>query len=267
MDKLKILEVLFPEILAMKKLKQSGNHHLDVWNHSIETVKLLDYSIKKVQELNKQIKINEYLNKEITKGRKQLELIKLVALLHDISKPEARTVEDGKIKFLRHECLGINKIAKTAKKLKLSRNEIKFFKVLVANHLRVGNLSCNKSGTNPKGIPSGKAILRFVFDINKDCPAVLILTLADRLAARGKIVTNKIISKHIEVTKRILDAYQKSLMIVELPKLISGNDLIEKLDLEEGPIIGKILSKIKEAQMSGKISTSAEALSFAKKII
>ena len=103
---------------------------------------------------------------------------------------------------------------------------MKFLKILIANHLRVGNLSCGK-------IITKKAISRFVFDIKNDCVGVLILSLADRLAARGKMVTNKVIAKHIEVTKKILDAYQKSLITANLPKLISGIDLIEKLGLKE----------------------------------
>lgn len=262
MDKLKILEVLFPEILAMKKIKQSPNHHLDVWNHSLETIRLLNYSTEKIGKMTPSLKnnIREYLYGEITKGRKRFDIIKFAALFHDVSKPEVMEVINGKIRFIRHENIGPYRVAKISKRIKLSRNEIKLLKILVLNHLRPGNLACEKKVTK-------RAISRFIIDLDKDVLGCLILSLADRFAARGKIVDSKIIKMHIKITKKILDAYQNSLVTSNLPKLISGDDLIKKFYLKEGPLIGKILKKVREAQIDGKITTRFDALTFAESLI
>ena len=262
MDKLKIMEVLFPGIVPMKRIKQSDNHHLDVWNHSIETVRLINDSIAIIEKLNKSLKdnIRKYVSEEITKGRGRTEVIKFAALFHDIAKPEVRKIIDGKVRFLRHESVGSKIIAKIGREFKLSKKEIKLLKILVLSHLRPGNLVHGEKITK-------RAVSRFIADLGNDVFGTVIISLADRLAARGKVVDSKIIERHIEIIKIILDSYQENLIISNLPKLISGHDLMDKFCLTPGPLIGKILNEVKKAQIAGKISTFSEAMRFAELLI
>ena len=49
-------------------------------------------------------------------------------------------------------------------------------------------------------------------------------------------------------------------------QLLSGKDIIKILNIEQGPKIGQILSKIREAQLAGKIKTKKDAKNFIKKL-
>lgn len=42
LDELKILKVLFPEIEKMRGVNQGPYHHLDIWQHSLETLKQIE---------------------------------------------------------------------------------------------------------------------------------------------------------------------------------------------------------------------------------
>ncbi len=46
--------------------------------------------------------------------------------------------------------------------------------------------------------------------------------------------------------------------------LVSGKDLMRRLNLKSGPQIGELLSAIEQAQASGELTTRDEALAWAK---
>ena len=48
---------------------------------------------------------------------------------------------------------------------------------------------------------------------------------------------------------------------VRPPKLVTGDDVLE-LGFKPGPLIGKILVTLEEAQLNGELSTKDEAMSF-----
>src|SRR5262249_55450187 len=52
--------------------------------------------------------------------------------------------------------------------------------------------------------------------------------------------------------------------VVRPPKLLSGNDLL-KVGFKPGPLLGKILATVEEAQLNGELSDKEEALSFISK--
>ena len=52
-----------------------------------------------------------------------------------------------------------------------------------------------------------------------------------------------------------------------LPKLIDGNIIMKKFKLQPGPIIGRLLSIIRENQIIGNIRNTEQALELVKKNI
>jgi hypothetical protein len=49
--------------------------------------------------------------------------------------------------------------------------------------------------------------------------------------------------------------------------LITGRDLMAELGLEEGPVIGRLLAGVREAQASGEVATREEALALAGELL
>ncbi|MBM3251750.1 MAG: HDIG domain-containing protein, partial [Candidatus Omnitrophica bacterium] len=105
MDSYKVLEKIIPHINVMRNVQQGSYHHLDVWNHSLETVLQLE-KIFKEKEITDNFDMENYLGQDIVFNRSRKALMKLGALLHDIGKPKAKLQKDGKTLFYGHERIG-----------------------------------------------------------------------------------------------------------------------------------------------------------------
>ncbi|MEK6646700.1 MAG: HD domain-containing protein, partial [Candidatus Firestonebacteria bacterium] len=262
LDKLKLLDKVIPGIKSMKGVEQPGYHHLDVWGHSLETVDFLDNILKEIEKIDSMwlIKIEKHLSVEPVKGRTRYTLLKFAGLLHDIGKPETKTYKDGKTKFVGHEKLGAEKIKVIAKNLKLSLKEQKILSKIVHEHLRIGFLSDSKYITK-------RAIYKFFRDTKDEAIDVCLLALADRLATRGEKSDLSSMHRHFEIIAQLIDSYYSEKEIVKPAKIISGNDIMKKFKLISGPLIGKLLETVTQAQAEGKVKTKTEALQYLKHFV
>ena len=257
LDKIKILKIIIPEIEVMRGVGQGPYHHLDVWKHSLETVRQLEAAIA---EFKNNRDIQGYLEEIISPGRSRRALIKLGALLHDIGKPAALRHEDGKTIFHGHERIGADITENICVRLKLSNDELQALKKMVFWHLRPGYLADNEEVTP-------KAIFRFFRDSGKEAVSVLLLSLADQRATKGPLTTKQSRARHEKVIAQLIREYFSKKKEKKLPRLITGNDLMKKFKIAPSPLIGKILREIEELQAIGKIKTKQEALQAAKKFM
>lgn len=257
LDKLGVLKVIFPEIEVMRGLKQGPYHHLDVWRHSLETVRQLEGVII---ELKNNRSVRDYLDEVISPGRTRRALIKLGALLHDAGKPAAMRREGRKIKFHGHERIGKDIIESIAQRLKLSNDETVSLEKMVLWHLRPGYLADNQEVTP-------RAIFRYFRDAQKESVSVLLVSLADQRSTKGPLTTRESRAQHETVALGLIKEYFRRQREKKLPRLISGDDLMKRLKLEPSPLIGKILREIEELQAIGRVKTKEEALREAKKLV
>jgi len=99
---------------------------------------------------------------------------------------------------------------------------------------------------------------RWIFDRN--FPNLLRLFKADASGSRPLDL-----SLYHEV-KSMIDNRKKETK--KLPKpLVNGNDLQKFFDLKPGPIIGKMLTSLHDAQLEHGIKTKKEALTLAEKLL
>ena len=257
LDNFRILSIIIPQIEIMRGVYQGPYHHLDVWKHSLETLKKLEGIFKEAKR-NKDIE--EYLNEEISSGRKRKELIKISALLHDVGKPQAMRKKDGKIIFHGHERKGIYILKDIIERLRLSNHESELLKRTVLFHLRPGYLA-----DIPE--PSERAVFRYFRDTGTEAVGTLLLSLADQRATRGRLTTKQSREQHERVCLKLIKKYFKQKKQKKLPRLINGNDLIDKFKLEPSPLVGKILREIEELQAVGRIKNKKEALKEAQELI
>ena len=122
----------------------------------------------------------------------------------------------------------------------------------------------------PSGVLSApdlneKVMMRYLRKMENCVIDNIILAKADRLSARGPEITEEIIKNNIEGLDKLMNFYlEKKDTLKPLPKLIDGNEIMEILGISQSPKLGEIITKLKEAQMNGDITTKEEAELFIK---
>jgi putative nucleotidyltransferase with HDIG domain len=171
--------------------------------------------------------------------------IRWAALLHDIGKPKTFSIADDRIHFNEHA-----KVGSTIARSLLDRLQCPGIRRdrtcwLIAHHMMMGTF----------------------FEIDDTRKAhwyyhpwfldLLQLFWLD-IAGTGQ--------QDFTMYDRIIDDYNTFLDAHPAPKkpLLSGDDVMELLELPPGEQVGKILKDMYDAQMNGNISTKAEAVLFIK---
>jgi poly(A) polymerase len=218
LDQLKILEIIFPEIKPMRGIGQGPYHHLDVWQHTLETLSQFESIIKSTQETPG---ISDYLQEELSGFRKKSSLLKLACILHDVGKPKALRREKKKIIFHGHERIGLGLTRIIARRLKLANDESRALERIVLWHLRPGYLADNPH-------PTARAIFRYFRDTGGDALGVLLLSLADQRATKGPLTTADSRLRHEKTVKSLIRKLLKQKDEKKLVRLLNGNDLMSK---------------------------------------
>ncbi len=257
LDKNGILDNLFPETAPMRAMKQGPYHHLDVWGHTMETVRHLELCLR---SFGKKPEIGAYLDEEISSGRRRRELLKLAALLHDIGKPRTLRVDDGKVQFHGHERAGSQMFRDIGARMKLSNEEVRLIRQIIFLHLRPGYLV-----TNPVMTPRAK--FRFFRDAGSEAAGILLLSLADQRATRGYPTLEKSRGRHERTGRALIKEYFQKQKEEKTVRLVNGHDIIKEFGLPPSPEVGRILRELEELQAIGKIGTKMEALRAASKLL
>ena len=262
-----LLTKIIPELNESKGVAQPKEHYWDVFNHLIETIGAVENIFDKKNKSNQFITAyiprfnndKKYFNEVIFEGHTRKTILKLIGLIHDISKPETKTLEKtGKIRFIGHDKLGATKAIKILKRLKMSNKSIEYISLIIANHLRPTQMAQKNE------LPSNRALNRYYRDLNQLAIDTLYLNLADYLSARGEMLKEEEWEQHCKLIKHILNHFKVSKEEKILPKLVSGYDIMNVLSIQSGPKIGIILKKIEEAQINEVIKTREEALNIIK---
>ncbi|MEW6679474.1 MAG: HD domain-containing protein [bacterium] len=255
-----ILSNIIPEIIPLSKIEGRGYHHLDLLEHSFETAKQIEAIASNFLFYEYSEKIKEYLGEATSSDHTRLSILKLIGLLHDLGKPETIKEEDGRLRFIGHERLGEKYIKNIGKRLKFSQREILTMARITLNHMRIGTLIQG-------GVVTKKAIFRLGKDLSDDLIMLLILSLADRYSAVGEATTEEDIRNHEMGIKKILDFIFSKEEGIKPPKIVNGKEIMEKFDLEESPLIGKLLLLIEEAWIEGKIKNKEDAFGLVKEYL
>jgi poly(A) polymerase len=266
MDRLGLLEVLFPELITCRGVEQPKEHYWDVFNHSLETVRAVErlftgvkYRVKDpvLSSVPWTTETSNYFSSAVDGGATRAALLKLSALLHDIAKPQTRTLDGERWRFLGHAEEGAAITEAIMERLRFSRREINIVKTEVQHHLRPGQLGQQE-------LPTQRAIYRYFRDVGEVALDTLYLGLADHLATRGPNLDVGNWQEHSRTIAYILEEKQKKERTIHPPKLIDGHDLMKRFDIKPGPELGRMLEEIREAQAAGEITTKEEAFATVK---
>ncbi len=284
MDKLEILEFLFPEIAPLKEQAQSAPHVQNVWPHTVSVIKQLkqimdvaanEYNEEKanadlftgllVLKLGRfRQQLRAHFSEQRSEGRSRAGNLIFAALFHDIAKPACASIEDsGRIRFFGHDEAGEGTTARIAEQLKLSANESTAVSRIVRNHMRMHFLA-NRAEAGD--LPSRKQIYRYFRKLGTEGVDLVLLSLADLRATYEQTLTQQKWRASLDVAEALLAAwYEQKDQIVSPPALVNGHQLMQQLGLEPSEMLGKLLEAIREGQASGEIHTKEEALEKAKR--
>jgi poly(A) polymerase len=121
---------------------------------------------------------------------------------------------------------------------------------------------------NEPKLPSRRAIYRFFRDTGEAGISIALLSLADVLAAYDQTLSQEVLSRHLDVIRLLLDAYwERPLEIVSPPALLEGREIIKTYKLKPGPLVGKLLEAVREAQAAGEVQTKGDALQLIERIL
>jgi tRNA nucleotidyltransferase/poly(A) polymerase len=276
MDDLGLLTVVFPELEPLRGLAQPPPHYLDVLSHSLETVQALEMILEQVQVASsgqQEIsdidhlapftgRVQAHLAQIMSDGRPRLVTLKLAALLHDTGKAAARTTDErGKIRSIGHDKESVKLAGQVLRRLRFHNAEVRTGETVVRHHMRPLLLA-------DQDRVSSRAVYRFFRDTGDAGIDVLLHALADDRATFGPGTEDRAWPRLVALAARMLaDYWERGGERVAPPPLIDGNDLLSQFQLQPGPEIGELLEAVREAQVSGEVSTREEALSLVRKKI
>jgi putative nucleotidyltransferase with HDIG domain len=273
LDRLGLFARVLPEMEVTRGVEQPKEHHYDVLGHSLAAVAALDMLLSETRPagspdaelwgalwgaLDWCTGLRDHFREEIVPGTPRRALLKLCGLLHDIGKPETKSIEaGGRMRFFGHSDAGARLAGRLMRRLRFSSRETAMVEAMIDAHLRPVQLG-------EQGAPSKRAIYRFFRDTADAGIETLFLSLADHLATVGPNVSAEGFRWHVALTAYILHLRLDDETTLSPPRLVDGDDLMAALGIGPSAVIGQLLEAVREAQAAGEIETREEALSLAR---
>jgi poly(A) polymerase len=275
-----ILPYLLPELVPLVHFSQSSHHAHDTWEH---TLTVLDYCEQILDSFLQQGK-KEIENCFLRSAAKELQPFKsnlkrnfiepinslrsfrsifiFAALYHDVGKPATRSEDDNGIHFVNHEIVGAEMARDRARTLALSNEEIQFIKTIIHNHMRIHPLA------KAEKLDFRKAAYHYFLAAGRAGVADCLFSLADLLSTYEDRMDPSRWEAGKKMCTFLLDAWFNHYPEwIKPPLLINGDEMQSKFHLEPGPLIGRLLAKLEEAQASGNVKSLTEAHIFIKSIL
>jgi putative nucleotidyltransferase with HDIG domain len=254
LDALALLGVILPEIEAMRRPRQPAPHRFSVLEHSLRALAGADRVLARLHALTPYgEELEAHVAEPLGGGVDRRMVLKLAALLHDVSKPETRREVNGRIRFFEHDLRGAERVRVIGDRLRLPDRATRLLERLVRQHLRPMHLA-------QSGPVTPRARYRFFRDLGADARDLLLLALVDAAAVTG--ASPFVAWRRASLIRDLLAGWQDVHDAVAAPPLVTGNDVMQRFGLEPGPHIGELLRRAREAQDLGLVATRDEALSF-----
>jgi poly(A) polymerase len=263
MEDLALLPVVLPELEALRGVVQNPNHHLDVLGH---TLAVLEEWLGIEADLpafapDLAGALEEFLAEPLADELTRKGALRFGALFHDLGKPETRAEGTGYVTFIGHDEVGARIIASICRRLRTSRALSGHLQGLALHHLRLGFLIHQQP-------LSRRAVYDYLVATEPVAADVTLLTVADRLAARGEgpLASPEMVDAHLDLAREMLrDALAWHRDGSPRPP-VSGDELADELGLLPGPEMGRVLEELRAESFTGEITSRSQALERARQL-
>ncbi|MDO9265033.1 MAG: HD domain-containing protein, partial [Desulfosalsimonadaceae bacterium] len=133
MDDAGLLTAIFPELSPLKACSQNGYHQFDVFEHTMQASQYLEKLLHTPESLIPE----HHPLKDIQPPESRWSLLKYAILLHDIGKPQTRSVDqNGRVHFYHHEQESADMALKVHQRLRLSKRQQTYVDFIIRHHLK-----------------------------------------------------------------------------------------------------------------------------------
>ena len=171
-----------PELRLASGQGQGPFHHLDTFEHILETVRAIERELAE-----------GWIGARV--GEEGREALLIVGLLHDIAKPITRGEVEGRVLFVAHDTLGARLAHRVCQRLGLPARLTDLVTTLTALHLKIGFMG------NPRSDYPPERVARAAGPFGEE---LAVLSWADRLAAQGPRLRSEHIERHRELCLEFL---------------------------------------------------------------
>jgi len=149
-----------------------------------------------------------------------------------------------------------------ARTLALSNEEVQFIKNVIHNHMRIHRL------VKAENLDFRKAAYHYFLEAGKAGVADCLFSLADLLSTYEERMEVSRWEAGTKMCIRLIDAWFNHYPEFIKPHLlINGDELQSQFHLESGPLIGRLLAKLEEAQAAGNVKSLTDAQIFIQSIL
>jgi putative nucleotidyltransferase with HDIG domain len=263
MEELALLPVVLPELESLRGVAQNPNHHLDVLGHTLAVLEEwlgIEADLPGFAE-DLAGEIEAFLAEPLADELTRRDALRLGALFHDLGKPETRAEGSGYVTFIGHDEVGARIIASICRRLRTSRALSGHLQGLALHHLRLGFLIHQRP-------LSRRAVYDYLVATEPVSADVTLLTVADRLAARGDgpLASPEMVGAHLDLAREMLREALLWHRDGSPRPPVSGDELADELGVSPGPEMGRLLEELRAEAFMGEITSRSQALERAREL-
>src|SRR3984893_5368647 len=217
-----VADQVLPEVSRLRMEADEHHRHKDVYQHSLTV-------LRQAIELEPRYGLAGDLT------------VRLAALLHDIGKPQTRSLlPDGRVAFHLHEVVGAKLTRRRLTALRFPNDVIRDVSELVKLHLRFHGYG--------EGEWTDSAVRRYVRDAGPLLTRLTVLTRAD-CTTRNRAKAQRLERAYDDLEQRIAELSEQEELARLRPEL-DGNEIMRILGVPPGPVVGRAYDFLLELRIA-----------------
>ncbi len=253
------VKIVSAERISEEMLKLLAAHRPSIGLTILYQTKLIDEFLPEVSRLSGVEEAYGYSHKDNLAHtfavvdniaeRSQKPLLRFAGLVHDIAKPDTKEFVEGRgWTFDMHEHLGKKMTTDIGKRLRMSKDDVRYMAKLVRWHLQP--IALMDDGV------TDSAVRRLIVNVGDDLSDLLVLCRADITTGNQKKKEHRL-KNYDYLERRIEEVIEKDKMRA-FQSPVRGEEIMALSGLKPGPTIGRIKKEVERAILDGEIPNEYE---------